>query len=132
MQKHWPYEQIKVQTNTRTNKQTNERTNRKVKTINPTYFVHRDIKKIWVLVIIKTAFQISSALLGTSNICKKQIHDVGMKVYLHTYNNEKRERDRFIKKKKKKILGFEPATFRVIAEPSPDWAMGDVSVPPEN
>ena len=38
----------------------------------------------------------------TSNICKKQIHDVGTKVYLHTYNNEKRERDRFIKKKKKK------------------------------
>ena len=33
----------------------------------------------------------------TSNICKKQIHDVGTNVYLHTYNNEKR--DRFIKKK---------------------------------
>ena len=29
----------------------------------------------------------------------------------------------------KTILGFEPATFR---EPSPDWAMGAVSVPPEN
>ena len=32
----------------------------------------------------------------------------------------------------KKILGFEPAAFRVIGEPSPDWAMGAVSVPPEN
>ena len=40
---------------------------------------------------------------------------------------KKRERDRFIKK-----LDFEPATFRVIGEPSPDWAMGAVSVPAEN
>ena len=46
-------------------------------------------------------------ILLTSNICKKkQIHDVGTKVFLHTYNNEKRERDRFIKKKKKKNPGF--------------------------
>ena len=35
-------------------------------------------------------------------------------------------------KKKKKILGFEPATFRVVGEPSPDWAMGAVSVPLKN
>ena len=29
---------------------------------------------------------------STSNICKKQIHDVGTKVYLHTYeyNNEQK------------------------------------------
>ena len=52
----------------------------------------------------------------------KKIHNVGTKVYLHTYNNEKRERDRFIKKKN---LGFEPATFRVIGEPSTDGAMGE-------
>ena len=42
----------------------------------------------------------TAVLQITSNICKKQIHDVGTKVYLHTYNNEKRERDRFIKKRK--------------------------------
>ena len=30
---------------------------------------------------------------------KKQLHDVGTEIYLHIYNNEKRERDRFIKKK---------------------------------
>ena len=36
--------------------------------------------------------------------------------------------DRFITKKK----GFEPATFRVVGELSPDWAMAAVSVPPEN
>ena len=53
-----------------------------------------------------------------SNICKKQIQDVGTKVYLHTYNNEKRVRVRFIKKRK--ILCFQPATFRVVGEPSPD------------
>ena len=83
---------------------------------------------------------LTPAVVKTSNICKKkkkknkkkkkkkkkkQIHDVGAKVYLHTYNNEKKmERDRFTKKKKKikqKILGFEPATFRVVGEPSPDW-----------
>ena len=39
---------------------------------------------------------------------KKHIHDVGMKVYLHTYNNEKRERDRFIKNNKKKSLVSNP------------------------
>ena len=36
------------------------------------------------------------------------------------------------KKKKKKILGFEPATFCVVGKSSPDWAMEAVSVPPEN
>ena len=35
---------------------------------------------------------------------KKQIHDIGTKVYLHTYNSKKRERDRL--KKKKKNPGF--------------------------
>ena len=29
----------------------------------------------------------------TSNICKKHIHDVGTKVYLHTYNNEKKKKN---------------------------------------
>ena len=32
----------------------------------------------------------------TISVKKKQIHDVETKVYLHTYNNEKKERDTFI------------------------------------
>ena len=32
----------------------------------------------------------------------------------------------------KKILGFEPATFRMVGERSPDWVMEAVSVLPEN
>ena len=61
------------------------------------------------------------------------MHDVGTKVYLHTYNNEKRERDRFIKKKKNKIKkSLVPATVRVVGKPSSDRAMGAVSVLPEN
>ena len=44
---------------------------------------------------------------------KKQIHDVGTKVYLHSYNNEKRERDRFIKKKKKKKKNSEFRTRNI-------------------
>ena len=48
--------------------------------------------------------------MRTSNICKKQIHDVGTKVYVHTYNNEKKERDRFIHTKKKN-LGFRTRNF---------------------
>ena len=46
---------------------------------------------------------------------KKQIHDVGTKVYLHTYNNEKRERERFIKKKKKKKKKSR------VSNPQPAW-----------
>ena len=62
------------------------------------------------------------------------MHDVGTKVYLHTYNNEKRERDRCIKKKKKKKKkkSLVPATVRVVGKPSSDRAMGAVSVLPEN
>ena len=44
---------------------------------------------------------------------------------------KKRERDRLIKKTKQKNLGFEPATFRMVGKPSPDWDRA-VSVPPEN
>ena len=29
-------------------------------------------------------------------------------------------------------MGFEPVSFRVVGELSPDWAMGAVSVPLEN
>ena len=57
------------------------------------------------------------------------MHDVGTKVYLHTYNNEKKGTGQI---NKKKILGFEPTTTRVVGEPTPDWAMEAVSVPPEN
>ena len=34
-------------------------------------------------------------------------------------------------KKKKKVLGFEPATFHVGGEGCPNWATGAVSVPSE-
>ena len=44
----------------------------------------------------------------------------------------KKERDKFINnKKKRKLLCFEPATFHVGGEGSPNWATGAVSVPSE-
>ena len=50
-------------------------------------------------------------------IWKRQIHDEGTKVYLHTYNNE----NKIIKKT---VLSFESTAFRVGGAHSPDWAEG--------
>ena len=55
---------------------------------------------------------------------KKQIHDIGTEVYSHTYNNGKKERDRFIKKIKSL-----PTTFRVGGERSQTELQGQFVVP---
>ena len=73
------------------------------------------------------------SLRYTGNICKKNIHDVGTKVFLHTYKNErerkKKEWDKFINKIKE-VVDFKPRTFCLGGERSPDWATGAFPLAP--
>ena len=60
----------------------------------------------------------------SSNICKKQIQDVEMKVYLLTYKNEKREQDRLIKQKKKsRVSNPQPSAWWVNPLPTELWGL---------
>ena len=62
-----------------------------------------------------------------SNICQKQIHDVESKVYLHTYNNEKKGRGHI-----KKNPGFRTRNLPRGRRTLYRLSYGAVSVPPEN